>query len=119
MQSQRLLRAPSFNQIKTNGVYRVSHVTLLIECYFLRAVITGIFNCVNEGLARRVDYVEAIFKYAGLSVALQSVSGLTLARKANVSNNEMAENWKMTQYGLPPMPDWRQSLQKYIFDITT
>lgn len=79
----------------------------------------GIFNCVNEGLARRVDYVEAIFKYAGLSVALKSVSGLTLTRKANVSNNEMAENWKMTQYGLPPMPDWRHSLQKYIFDITT
>lgn len=78
----------------------------------------GVFNCVNEGVARRFDYVEAILKHAGLSVALRSVSGSNIPRKAKVSNNEMAENWKMSQYGLPPMPNWRQSLEKYVADIS-
>lgn len=74
----------------------------------------GIFNCVNQGRARRYDYVQAIISAAKLPVRLRPAASFGLKRKAKVSENEMADNWKMHQLGLAPMPDWEQSLLEYV-----
>ena len=74
----------------------------------------GLFNCVNTGSASRFDYVRAIINFADLPVEVQPTSAGNFNRKANVSNNEMAVNWKMDNMQLPAMPSWEYSLQDYI-----
>lgn len=74
----------------------------------------GVFNCVNEGNTSRYDYVKEILKLADLDVRLISVTPEAFSRKANVSSNEMAINWRMTEMGMPKMPLWKESLKHYI-----
>jgi dTDP-4-dehydrorhamnose reductase len=78
------------------------------------AGVTGVVNCVNSGNASRYDYVAAVVTLAGIAVAVQPSSAAGFQRKAQVSPNEMADNWKMRMLGWPEMPDWRTSLQTYL-----
>ena len=78
------------------------------------AGVTGVVNCVNSGQASRYDYVAAVVQLAGIGVALQPAQAAGFGRKAQVSPNEMADNWKMRMLGWPEMPDWRASLQTYL-----
>lgn len=74
----------------------------------------GIFNCVNAGTASRFEYVRAIISAAQLSVDVTPANAQDFNRRAPVSNNEMAENWRMAEIGLDPMPYWRDSLDMYV-----
>lgn len=74
----------------------------------------GVFNCVNRGAASRHEYVAAIVALAGLPLDVQAAA---FARRAPVSPNEMADNWKMDALGLAPMPAWRDSLARYIHSL--
>jgi dTDP-4-dehydrorhamnose reductase len=78
------------------------------------AGVTGVVNCVNSGNASRYDYVAAVVQLAGIAVAVRPSSAAGFQRKARVSPNEMADNWKMRMLGWPEMPDWRASLQTYL-----
>lgn len=75
---------------------------------------SGVFNCVNTGYASRYEYVSAVIELAGLPLEVRPSSAAAFLRKAKVSNNEMAVNWKMNALGLPAMPEWRASLAYYI-----
>jgi dTDP-4-dehydrorhamnose reductase len=75
---------------------------------------TGLFNCVNQGHASRQEYVQAIIETAGIPVPVLPTSAASFNRKAQVSNNEMALNWKMDCLGFPAMPHWRESLGVYM-----
>lgn len=74
----------------------------------------GVFNCVNSGFASRLDYVTNILEFAGICVPIEAKNSEGFNRVAAVSDNEMAENWKMTSMGLAPMPTWQESLRRYI-----
>lgn len=78
------------------------------------AEMCGIFNCVNSDSASRYEYVSAIVELAGLPIEVRPSGAAVFNRKAKVSNNEMAENWKMSSLGWPAMPGWRTSLAGYI-----
>lgn len=78
---------------------------------------SGVYNCVNTGSASRYEYVRAIVELAGLSVEVKPSSAAAFNRKAKVSSNEMAINWKMDTLGLVSMPEWRTSLAYYIQQI--
>ncbi len=75
---------------------------------------SGIFNCVNCGFASRFEYVDAIIRLAKIDVRVRGSVSSKFNRKALVSNNEMAENWKMDNLKLPKMPLWEDSLKSYI-----
>lgn len=75
---------------------------------------SGLYNVVNEGNASRLEYVRAIVEAAGLTVPVEPASAASFNRRANVSANEMALNWRARETGLPDMPDWRDSLSRYI-----
>jgi len=77
----------------------------------------GVFNCVDGGRASRFDYVQEIVRLAGLPVEVQPIAADAFGRKARVSHNEMAENWKAQQLGFAPMPDWRESLGEYVASL--
>jgi dTDP-4-dehydrorhamnose reductase len=75
---------------------------------------SGIYNVVNEGNASRLEYVRAIVEAAGLTVPVESADAALFNRRAKVSSNEMAVNWRAQETGLPAMPCWRDSLRRYI-----
>lgn len=78
------------------------------------AGVSGIVNCVNSGRASRYDYVAAVVALAGIAVPVLPAQAAGFQRKAQVSPNEMADNWKMRMLGWPDMPDWRTSLETYL-----
>ncbi len=75
---------------------------------------SGVFNCVNNGSASRYEYVKAVIELAGLPLEVRPSNAAAFKRKAKVSNNEMAVNWKMESLGWVAMPEWRASLEHYI-----
>ncbi|MET0322226.1 MAG: hypothetical protein ABW069_16010, partial [Duganella sp.] len=66
------------------------------------------------GNASRCEYVAAVVALSGIAVDVKPSTAASFARKARVSNNEMAANWKMAMLGWPDMPDWRDSLAAYL-----
>lgn len=74
----------------------------------------GIFNCTNTGYASRYQFVSRIMEYAGMPVKVAPVDANHFKRVAKVSDNEVAENWKMDGLGYPPMPAWEESLRDYL-----
>jgi len=76
--------------------------------------LAGTFNCVNSGTASRHEYVQAIVRLAGIDVDVMPADAAAFNRKAAVSDNEMAENWKCDQLGWPAMRDWRAALAAYL-----
>lgn len=75
---------------------------------------SGIFNCVNEGHASRLEYVSEIVRLSGLPVVVEPVSADAFQRKAKVSDNEMAVNRKMREAGWAPMRSWQEALADYL-----
>lgn len=75
---------------------------------------TGVFNTVARGHASRLEYVAEIVRLAGLPVAVEPVDPSHFKRLAPVSDNEMADNLRSRLLGLPEMPDWRDSLARYV-----
>lgn len=80
----------------------------------IRNNISGTFNCVNEGLASRYEYVSSIIQFSELEVDVQKHAGDCFKRPAKVSKNEMALNKRLKALSLFEMPDWRDSLKNYI-----
>lgn len=74
----------------------------------------GVFNCVNNGFASRLDYVRTIIELAGLDVQVQPTTAMSFNRVAKVSNNEMAINLKLKLYKYKELPSWQESLRYYI-----
>ncbi len=74
----------------------------------------GVFNVVNEGNASRFEYVQAIITAARLNVSVLAADNRLFKRHAMVSSNEMAHNWRATQLGHGSLPNWQESLNRYI-----
>lgn len=75
----------------------------------------GVFNAVNSGHASRLEYVQAIIEAAGLSLrVVPAAADDHFKRAARVSNNECALNWRFDALGYAPMPNWKDSLNRYI-----
>lgn len=77
----------------------------------------GLFNCVNTGSASRFEYVREIVRLSGEIVTVEPVDPASFKRRAPVSDNEAAVNWRMAQLGFEPMPRWQDSLAAYITSL--
>jgi dTDP-4-dehydrorhamnose reductase len=78
---------------------------------------TGTFNCVNQGSATRFEYVSKIIEFTRLNVLVEPIDSTAFERKAKVSHNESAINFKLNEYRLNSMPCWKESLTHYIETI--
>jgi dTDP-4-dehydrorhamnose reductase len=87
----------------------------LLELITLKA--RGVFNAVNEGSASRFEYVREIIGQAGMEVEVRPVGATGFNRIAPVSNNEMAINWRASEFGLTPMRSWQLALASYLASI--
>ncbi|MCW5682814.1 MAG: sugar nucleotide-binding protein [Pseudolabrys sp.] len=72
----------------------------------------GVFNAVANGHASRYEYVAEIVAAAGLPCVVKP--GPRFRRRAEVSMNEMAINTRLKTLGLDIMPDWTESLRRYV-----
>ena len=77
----------------------------------------GTFNCVNKGRASRFEYVSEVIRLSGINILVEPIAGAAFNRKAKVSHNESAINFKLSQFGLDAMPSWKDSLASYISTI--
>lgn len=91
----------------------VNDVTLRIFEY-INDNRSGIYNCINEGNASRFEYVRKILQLSNIDIETRPSSATAFNRKAKVSHNEMAVNLKSLQCGYEPMPNWEESLARYI-----
>lgn len=74
----------------------------------------GVFNCVNEGVATRYEYISEVVSLFELPCAVESTDKSKFNRIAPVSNNESATNYNLASIGLNIMPHWKNSLRVYI-----
>jgi len=81
---------------------------------FIQRDITGIFNCVNEGVASRYEFVQEIYNFLKINVNLEQALTEEFSRLAKVSNNETAFNCKQNMIGMPKMRPWKESLHDYL-----
>jgi len=58
--------------------------------------------------------VKKIIELAGMDVNVKPIAADAFKRKANVSNNETAITLKLNQLGYASLPNWDESLEKYI-----
>ncbi len=89
-----------------------AHIFKLIEQNWC-----GTFNCVNKGRASRFEYVSEVIRLSGINILVEPIAGAAFNRKAKVSHNESAINFKLSQFGLDAMPSWKDSLASYISTI--
>lgn len=73
----------------------------------------GIFNCVNTEPTSRYSYVKEIIETAKIDVEVEP-SDIAFPRLAKVSENESAENFKLSRIGFKEMRTWKESLNEYI-----
>lgn len=114
-------------KLKTTGILYSNESQRGVPCYVLDIAMrilllierksVGIFNCVNSGNASRFEYVKGIIEFSKINISVEPISSKAFNRIARVSNNEMANNWKMECLGFSPMPSWNESLGDYIANI--
>ncbi len=75
--------------------------------------VSGIYNCVNSGVASRYDYVSGIVGFSNHDVKVNAATK-AFKRVAQVSFNESAVNFKMDELGYASLPHWEVRLLEYI-----
>jgi dTDP-4-dehydrorhamnose reductase len=78
----------------------------------------GLYHMANSGTCSRSDIAKEIVKHLGMvdQVEIASVSSLHFPTPATRPRSEMLANFKLSQLGLDKMPNWRDSLERYILE---
>ncbi len=80
--------------------------------------LSGIFNCVGEGVASRLEYVQAIVTQTVPTCRVEAADP-PWTRIAPVSNNESALNTRLQDFGLCLMRSWREALSDYCRELNS
>lgn len=80
--------------------------------HVLELRLRGTYNCVAHGGASRFDYVERIVAASGFECRL--VPSGPFVRRAPVSSNEMAYNYRLGLMGQDLMRPWRDTIDDYV-----
>lgn len=79
---------------------------------------TGVYNCVNTAKnVTRMNYVEKIVNSFDLAAKVLPADAKKFKRKAPVSKNESANNYKLDLLGMNVMRNWDVALEEYISEI--
>jgi dTDP-4-dehydrorhamnose reductase len=87
----------------------------LISLVELGAV--GLFHLANSGAASRAEYVRQILTSAGLGTAVEDVDSSHFPRVAPVPDCEILTSLNLGYAGLPPLPPWAESVDRYVLSI--
>ena len=92
----------------------VAQIRLLIDSSCL-----GVYNCVNDGAATRLEYVQEIISAFSVDCRVEANPDGAFERVAPVSPNESASNYLLKLRGLDVMPNWKTSLKKYVSQLSS
>jgi len=84
-----------------------------LTLHLTRTGLRGIYNCVSRGSASRFEYVRRIVQTAGLPCVVEPTT-MPFQRLAQVSPNEAAVNYRLTQLGMNTMPEWENAVDAYV-----
>jgi dTDP-4-dehydrorhamnose reductase len=79
--------------------------------------ILGTYNCVNQGVATRLEYVKKIAEFSGLNVQVKGKPASSFSRAAPVTLNESASWGKVEE--ILTVPHWHEDLNRYIGYLKT
>lgn len=77
----------------------------------------GVYNCVNDGAATRLEYVQEIIAAFSSDCRVEPNPDGAFSRIAPVSPNESASNYLLELRELNVMPHWKRSLAKYVTQL--
>ncbi|WP_083250815.1 SDR family oxidoreductase [Acidihalobacter aeolianus] len=98
-----------------NPLYVMDAAEIILE--LVKDDRSGIFNCVSVEAVSRYEYVKKILEFSGCGVDVMPSEPGAFKRKASVSFNESAINWKLNCLGYAEVPVWRDGLERYVFSI--
>jgi dTDP-4-dehydrorhamnose reductase len=87
--------------------------------FIINEGVLGTYNAVDHGAASRSEYVKQIIKSFNLPCEVVEGTSTNFQRKAKVSPNESAENFRLQLRGLDQMSPWEESLDRYIHQLKT
>jgi len=85
--------------------------------FIINERVLGTYNAVDHGAASRFEYVRQIIKSFNLPCEVVEGTSTNFQRKAKVSPNESAENFRLQLRGLDQMSPWEESLDRYIHQL--
>ncbi len=94
----------------TSAFAVANHLRLLLE----RPELTGTFHLTCEGEASWYDFACELTRLAGLSPKIEPCTGKEFPRPAPRPADSRLEKRALKFAGLPPMPDWREELAKFM-----
>ncbi|MBN2653098.1 MAG: NAD(P)-dependent oxidoreductase [Spirochaetales bacterium] len=74
----------------------------------------GVYNVVGEGTATRYEYVKEIIRLSGVNSRVEAGTPEMFVRKAPVSWNESAKNFRLELENLSVMRSWKLALAEFI-----
>lgn len=74
----------------------------------------GIYHVTNSGMCSWYDFAKEIITAAGLDVTIDPISCRDYKRPAARPVYSVLRNYHAELLGLPPLPDWKNALHRYI-----
>jgi dTDP-4-dehydrorhamnose reductase len=77
----------------------------------------GLYHCTSQGSCTWYEFAQEIFRLASVPVCLVPVTTAELPRPARRPANSVLDNFMLRVEGLDLMPEWRESLARFISGI--
>lgn len=78
----------------------------------------GTYHLTNQGHCTWFDFARAVFAEAGVEIDVQPIDTATFGAPAPRPAFSVLDNLMARMTGLPPLPDWRDSLPRLIAALT-
>lgn len=77
----------------------------------------GLYHVASQGGCNRAEYVRTIIEAFGLKTSVEEVDSSHFPRKARVPDCEILTSFNLGYAGIPLLPAWQESLDRYICSI--
>lgn len=77
----------------------------------------GIYHASNEGFCSWAEFAEEIFRQAGKEVKVNAISTEDYPTRAVRPKNSRMSKQKLVDNGFAPLPEWQDSIKRYIYQI--
>ena len=77
----------------------------------------GIYHASNEGFTNWADFAAEIFKIAGKSVKVNSITTEEYPTKAVRPKNSRMSKDKLEKNGFKRLPSWQDALNRYVAEL--
>lgn len=77
----------------------------------------GTYHVANTGYASWYEFAKAIFKKAGIDIAVEPVATCDYPTKARRPLNSRFDTRSLTEAGFSPLPNWEDALDRFMLEL--